>query len=53
MDEEDSRIDIALEANESGSRIVLRDPSVPFRLKGFEDGGWQENYFDPMSRYFS
>ncbi|MEI8082145.1 MAG: SRPBCC domain-containing protein [Actinomycetes bacterium] len=51
-DEQDSAIDVVFEPEELGTRVTIRHSNVPSRLRGFEEGGWQENYFDPMKAYF-
>ncbi|MEI6621431.1 MAG: SRPBCC domain-containing protein [Actinomycetes bacterium] len=51
-DEQDSVIDVVFEPEDFGTRVTIRHTNVPTRLRGFEEGGWQENYFDPMKSYF-
>lgn len=50
--DEDSRIEVLLEPLGGGTRITLRHTNVPNDQRGYEQGGWQENYFDPMRAYF-
>jgi activator of HSP90 ATPase len=50
--DEDSRIEVLLEPLAGGTRITLRHTNVPNDQRGYEQGGWQENYFDPMRAYF-
>ena len=35
-----------------GSKLLLRHTGVPADQLGYENGGWQDNYFDPMKAYF-
>jgi activator of HSP90 ATPase len=50
--DEDSRIEVLLAPLAEGTRITLRHTNVPNDQRGYEQGGWQENYFDPMRAYF-
>ena len=49
---EDSRIEVLLEPLGEGTRITVRHTNVPDGQTGYEQGGWQESYFDPMREYF-
>ena len=49
----DSRIEVLLEPVPAGTRITLRHSNVPSGQLGYEQGGWQESYFDPMREYFA
>ena len=49
----DSRIDVLLEPVDGGTRLTLHHVDVPDGHTGYQDGGWQHNYFDPMKQYFS
>jgi len=49
---EDSQIEVLLEPVEEGTRITIRHTNVPDGQTGYEEGGWQESYFDPMREYF-
>jgi activator of HSP90 ATPase len=49
----DSQIEVLLEPLPAGTRLRLVHTRVPDRLHGFEDGGWQAHYFDPMRAYFA
>lgn len=51
--DEDSRIDVWLEPIEGGTKLTLRHTNVPDGQLGYEQGGWQESYFDPMLDYFT
>ena len=48
----DSRIEVLLEASGEGTKLTLRHTIVPDGHTGYQDGGWQEHYFEPMKRYF-
>lgn len=52
-DDEDSTIEVLLEPAGDGTRITVRHSNVPSEHKGYEDGGWQRSYFDPMHAHFS
>lgn len=52
-DEPDSQIEVVLEAVKGGTRVTLHHTNVPSDHKGYENGGWQDNYFDPMKSYFT
>jgi len=49
----DSEIEVLLEPEDGGTRLTLHHRNVPDGQLGYEHGGWQENYFDPMRDYFS
>lgn len=49
----DSTIEVLLEPVPDGTRITIRHSGVPDGQTGYELGGWQESYFDPMKEYFS
>jgi activator of HSP90 ATPase len=49
---EDSQIEVLLEANEAGTLVRVLHSSVPDDHRGYEDGRWQKSYFDPMKAYF-
>ena len=51
-DHRDSTIEVLLEPTEGGTRVTIRHTGVPADQTGYERGGWQENYFDPMQAYF-
>ena len=48
----DSEIEVVLEPVAGGTRVTLHHRKVPDGHTGYQDGGWQENYFDPMKRHF-
>ncbi len=50
---EDSQIEVLLEGNDEGTLVTVRHTSVPSDQLGYEDGGWQKSYFDPMKAHFS
>ena len=49
----DSRIEVLLETIPEGTRLTLHHTNVPDGHTGYQDGGWQQHYFDPMKQYFS
>jgi uncharacterized protein YndB with AHSA1/START domain len=49
---EDSQIEVLLEANGAGTLVRVLHSNVPDDHRGYEDGGWQKSYFDPMKAYF-
>ena len=51
-DNEDSQIEVLIEANDEGSLVTVRHSNVPDDHLGYENGGWQQSYFDPMREYF-
>lgn len=48
----DSQIDVLLEPAEGETRLTLRHTNVPEGQLGYEQGGWEESYFEPMRAYF-
>jgi uncharacterized protein YndB with AHSA1/START domain len=50
---EDSKIEVTLEGNEDGTLVTIRHSNVPADQRGYENGGWQKSYFDPMRSYFA
>jgi activator of HSP90 ATPase len=50
--EPDSQIEVLLESVAGGTSIRLRHTGVPVDQLGYENGGWQDNYFEPMKAYF-
>ena len=48
----DSHIDMLLEAVPGGTRITLHHSNVPDGHLGYQNGGWQDSYFDPMKAFF-
>ena len=49
---DDSQIEVLLEQVGEGTRITVRHTNVPDGQLGYEQGGWQESYFEPMREYF-
>ena len=47
-----SQIEVLLEPIPEGTRITLHHTNVPNGHTGYQDGGWQQHYFDPMKQYF-
>jgi uncharacterized protein YndB with AHSA1/START domain len=52
VEHEDSQIEVLFEANEAGTLVKVRHSNVPDDQRGYEEGGWQKSYFDPMKGYF-
>jgi len=50
---EDSQIIVTLKAVEDGTLLTLEHTNVPDAQRSYEQGGWQEHYFDPMNEYFA
>jgi activator of HSP90 ATPase len=48
----DSIVEVRLEAEGSGTLLTLNHRNVPSDHRGYQDGGWQDNYFEPMIEYF-
>ncbi len=49
----DSTIEVLLEPVGGGTLLTLSHRDVPSDDHGYEDGGWEYNYFKPMVEYFS
>jgi uncharacterized protein YndB with AHSA1/START domain len=49
----DSKIEVTLTGEGDGTRVTIRHTDVPDGHTSYRDGGWQENYFDPMKVYFA
>jgi uncharacterized protein YndB with AHSA1/START domain len=49
---EDSQIIVTLKAVEDGTLLTLEHTNVPDAQRSYEEGGWEEHYFDPMKEYF-
>ena len=50
--DEDSLIEVVLEPVDLATRITIRHSNVPDGHHGYEEGGWSENYFEPMRADF-
>ncbi|MFY9782722.1 MAG: SRPBCC domain-containing protein [Acidimicrobiales bacterium] len=50
---EDSVIEVTFNGNDDGTLVVVRHSKVPADDLGYENGGWQRSYFDPMKAYFT
>lgn len=48
----DSIIEVLFDGDDEGTRVIVRHSNVPEDQLGYEDGGWQKSYFDPMKAYF-
>jgi activator of HSP90 ATPase len=53
QDDPDSKIEVLLEPAAGGTRVTIHHTGVPDGHESYRDGGWQENYFDPMRIYFT
>jgi activator of HSP90 ATPase len=51
--DEDSQIEVLLNPVDEGTLVTIRHTKVPAGHRGYEDGGWQRSYFDPMCDYFA
>lgn len=51
-DDLDSEIEVLFEAVEDGTRVTIHHSDVPVLQRGYEERGWEENYFVPMQEYF-
>lgn len=49
----DSEIEVLLEPTEGGTKLTLRHTKVPDGHTSYRDGGWHNNYFAPMKKYFA
>ena len=49
---DDSQIEVLLAPEGEGTRVTIRHTNVPDGQTGYEQGGWQESYFDPMRGNF-
>ncbi len=52
-DDPDSQIEVNFESAEGGTLVRIRHSGVPSEQLGYENGGWQKSYLDPMRNYFS
>ena len=52
-DHADSLITVTLEDADGGALLTLVHTNVPDELTSYEQGGWEEYYFEPMKTYFS
>ena len=50
--DEDSQIEVALEPVEGATRVTIHHTNVPDGHESYRDGGWGNNYFEPMKAYF-
>lgn len=50
---EDSIVTLTLEGTDEGTLLTLVHSNVPEDQKGYEEGGWESNYFEPMRLYFA
>ncbi len=52
IEDPDSQIEVLLEPVEGGTLLTLHHTNVPDGHTGYQDGGWQNHYFEPMKRHF-
>lgn len=52
-DHEDSIITVTLEEVDGGTLLTLTHTNVPDEQTSYEQGGWQDHYFKPMTDYFT
>jgi uncharacterized protein YndB with AHSA1/START domain len=52
-DHGDSIITVTLEDDDGGTLLTLVHSNVPDEQTSYEQGGWQERYFEPMVEFFS
>jgi uncharacterized protein YndB with AHSA1/START domain len=50
---EDSILTVTLEEVEDGTLLTLVHSQVPDGQTSYEEGGWQQHYFEPMKAYFA
>lgn len=50
---EDSTITVTFTETEDGTLLTLTHTNVPADQTSYEQGGWQEHYFEPMQHYFA
>jgi len=48
----DSRLEIELEAVKGGTKLTLTQTNIPEGQAESYEGGWDDNYFQPMKEYF-
>ncbi len=49
--EQDSRVEIVLQAEEEGTRVSIHHSHLPEGGETYKQG-WVDNYFEPMKKYF-
>jgi activator of HSP90 ATPase len=49
----DSVLTLILTPTKAGAHLTLEHSNVPDGHKSYENGGWEDNYFAPMKRYFA
>ena len=52
-DDSDSTIEVTFDPSDTGTFITIRHSNVPDDHLGYENGGWQKSYLDPMRSFFS
>ncbi len=51
--DEDSQIEVTMTPAKQGTLVTIRHTRVPDANHSYEEGGWLDNYFEPMRRYFA
>lgn len=46
-------VTVTLAPAAGGAELTLEHSNVPDDQTGYEEGGWEDNYFTPMKGYFS
>jgi activator of HSP90 ATPase len=49
----DSQIEVLLEPRGDQTLVRIVHTNVPDEDRGYEEGGWKDNYLDPMREYFA
>ena len=49
----DSQIEVLFDGDDDETLVRVRHSNVPDDQLGYENGGWQQSYFDPMKAYFA
>lgn len=51
-DSPDSRLELLLEPSKDGTKLTLIHSNIPADQADSYEGGWEDNYFNPMKEYF-
>ena len=49
----DSQIEVLFDGDERRTIVRILHSKVPDDQLGYEQGGWQKSYFEPMKAYFA
>ena len=52
-EQEDSVITVVLQEVDEGTLLTLVHSNVPDQQTSYQEGGWEQNYFEPMVAYFA